>query len=87
MTFNEPLTLLQRAAEELEYHGLLNQAAASIDPIERLSFVAAFAVSGYAHTRHRSGRKGLLDILSFVDILLTPGAVILCSQKLSKMSA
>lgn len=59
VTFNEPLTLLQRAAEELEYFDLLNQAAAANDSIERLRYVAAFAVSSYAHTRHRSGRKGL----------------------------
>lgn len=59
VTFNEPLTLLQRTAEELEYHDLLSQAAATSDSVERLCFVAAFAVSGYAHTRHRSGRKGL----------------------------
>lgn len=47
MTFNEPLTLLQRAAEELEYFDLLNQAAATSDPVERMQFVAAFAVSRY----------------------------------------
>jgi hypothetical protein len=59
ITFNEPLTLLQRAAEEVEYYELLNLAAAATDPVDRLSYVAAFAVSSYAHTRHRSGRKGL----------------------------
>jgi hypothetical protein len=59
VTFNEPLTLLQRAAEELEYYDLLTQAAATQDSLERMCLVAAFAVSSYAHTRHRSGRKGL----------------------------
>jgi oxysterol-binding protein-related protein 3/6/7 len=59
VTFNEPLTLLQRAAEEVEYHGLLDEAASSTDPVTRMSYVAAFAISSYAHTRHRSGRKGL----------------------------
>jgi oxysterol-binding protein-related protein 3/6/7 len=59
VTFNEPLTLLQRGAEELEYYDLLDQAAASTDPTERLCLIAAFAVSGYAHTLHRTGRKGL----------------------------
>ena len=59
VTFNEPLTLLQRAAEEVEYHGLLDEAASSTDPVARMSFVAAFAISSYAHTCHRSGRKGL----------------------------
>lgn len=59
VTFNEPLTLLQRAAEEVEYFDLLTEAARSDDPVERLCYVAAFAVSAYAHTRHRSSRKGL----------------------------
>ena len=59
VTFNEPLTLLQRAAEEVEYHGLLDEAASSTDPVTRMSYVAAFAIASYAHTRHRSGRKGL----------------------------
>ena len=59
VTFNEPLTLLQRAAEEVEYHGLLDEAASSTDPVTRMSYVAAFAISSYAHTCHRSGRKGL----------------------------
>ncbi|KAF7319964.1 PH domain-containing protein [Mycena kentingensis (nom. inval.)] len=63
VTFNEPLTLLQRAAEEVEYYDLLNLAAAATDPVERMCYVAAFAVSGYAHTRHRSGRKGFNPML------------------------
>lgn len=59
VSFNEPLTLLQRTAEELEYYNLLHQATEAKDPTQRLCFVAAFAVSGYAHTRYRTGRKGL----------------------------
>lgn len=59
VSFNEPLTLLQRAAEEVEYYELLQQAVDSKDWIEQMCFVAAFAVSGYSHTRHRTGRKGL----------------------------
>ncbi|EPQ60901.1 hypothetical protein GLOTRDRAFT_135500 [Gloeophyllum trabeum ATCC 11539] len=64
VTFNEPLTLLQRAAEEMEYYDLLRQAAESSDPVERMCFVAAFAVSGYAHTRYRTGRKGFNPMLA-----------------------
>ncbi len=59
VTFNEPLTLLQRTAEEVEYYDLLHEASQTQDPIERMCYVAAFAISGYAHTRHRSSRKGL----------------------------
>ncbi|TEB39166.1 hypothetical protein FA13DRAFT_450518 [Coprinellus micaceus] len=70
VTFNEPLSLLQRTAEEMEYWDLLNQAASSADPVTRISYVAAFAVSGYAHTRHRSGRKGFNPMLAetFEDV-------------------
>ncbi|EKM60912.1 uncharacterized protein PHACADRAFT_84847 [Phanerochaete carnosa HHB-10118-sp] len=64
VTFNEPLTLLQRIAEEVEYYDLLAQAAKSIDPVERLCIIAAFAVSGYANTRYRSGRKGFNPMLA-----------------------
>jgi len=40
----------------------LNLAAAA-DPIDRFCYVAAFSVSSYAHTRHRSGRKGFNPML------------------------
>jgi oxysterol-binding protein-related protein 3/6/7 len=59
VTFNEPLTLLQTVAEDLEYYQLLSQAVATDDPVERLAYVGAFVVSSYAHTRYRSSRKGL----------------------------
>jgi len=64
LTFNEPLTALQRAAEEVEYYDLLREASQTQDPVERICFVAAFAVSGYAHTRHRSSRKGFNPLLA-----------------------
>ncbi|KAG9314544.1 Oxysterol-binding protein-domain-containing protein [Chiua virens] len=70
VSFNEPLTLLQRTAEEVEYHGLLQQAAEATELVERMCFVAAFAISGYAHTRYRSGRKGFNPMLAetFEDV-------------------
>lgn len=86
VTFNEPLTLLQRAAEEIEYHELLTQAAEATDPVERLCYVAAFAVSSYAHTRFRSGRKGLWVHSNqlFIPLLTFSLAVIQCLRKLSR---
>ncbi|THH31978.1 hypothetical protein EUX98_g2202 [Antrodiella citrinella] len=54
----------KRVAEELEYHDLLAQAAQSQDPVERICYVAAFAVSEYASTKHRSGRKGFNPMLA-----------------------
>ncbi|KAI0639227.1 Oxysterol-binding protein-domain-containing protein [Trametes polyzona] len=70
VTFNEPLTMLQKAAEELEYYNLLSQAAQSQDPVERICYVAAFAVSTYANTKHRTGRKGFNPMLAetFEDV-------------------
>lgn len=41
----------------------MDKAAATSDWIERMSFVAAFAVSGYACTKFRSGRKGFTPLL------------------------
>ncbi|KAI0095308.1 Oxysterol-binding protein-domain-containing protein [Irpex rosettiformis] len=64
VSFNEPLTLLQRLAEEIEYYDLLAQAVTAQDPVERMCYVAAFVVSGYANTRHRSGRKGFNPMLA-----------------------
>ncbi|KAG5648139.1 hypothetical protein DXG03_006093 [Asterophora parasitica] len=63
VTFNEPLTLLQRAAEEVEYFSILDDAVRANNSIDRICYVAAFAVSSYAHTRHRSGRKGFNPML------------------------
>jgi hypothetical protein len=59
VSFNEPLTMLERAAEEFEYFELLQQAAQTTNEVERLCYIAAFAVSGYAGTKNRSGRKSL----------------------------
>ncbi|TFY82692.1 hypothetical protein EWM64_g1318 [Hericium alpestre] len=64
VSFNEPLTLLQREAEVVEYYNLLDEAAQTQDPVERLCYVAAFAVSGYAHTKYRSSRKGFNPMLA-----------------------
>ncbi|KAJ6132816.1 hypothetical protein N7471_008031 [Penicillium samsonianum] len=56
---NEPMSLLQRAAEVLEYSNLLDQATKSTDPVERLMYVTAFAVSSLSsnRVRERSIRK------------------------------
>lgn len=59
VSFNEPLTLLQKCAEEIEYYDLFSQAAHSDDPVDRMCLIAAFAVSTYANTKQRTGRKGL----------------------------
>lgn len=50
VSFNEPTSLLQRVAEDMEYADLLDTAAERIDSTERLVYVAAFAASEYAST-------------------------------------
>ena len=50
VSFNEPTSLLQRVAEDMEYSDLLDVAADRTDSSERLLYVAAFAASEYAST-------------------------------------
>ncbi|CAO3687459.1 unnamed protein product [Rhizopus stolonifer] len=57
ITMNEPLNMLQKACEELEYCELLEKASTLSDPIERLMYVTVFTISTYASTQHRVGRK------------------------------
>uniref|UniRef100_A0A158Q937 Oxysterol-binding protein n=1 Tax=Elaeophora elaphi TaxID=1147741 RepID=A0A158Q937_9BILA len=49
ITFFEPLTMLQVLCEELRYSGqTLNRAISAYDPIDRIAYVTAFAVSSYS---------------------------------------
>lgn len=56
---NEPMSLLQRIAEMLEYSELLDQAAGAKSSAEGLSFVTAFAISqlSSARVKDRAIRK------------------------------
>ena len=56
---NEPLSLLQRAAEQLEYSTLLDEAAKAPSSSRRLAYVAAFAIStlSIARSKERAIRK------------------------------
>uniref|UniRef100_A0A8C9QSR0 Oxysterol-binding protein n=1 Tax=Scleropages formosus TaxID=113540 RepID=A0A8C9QSR0_SCLFO len=60
---NEPISLLQRLCEELEYSELLDTASYTKDPYERMVYVAAFAISGYATARYRSRYKPFNPVL------------------------
>jgi hypothetical protein len=64
IALNEPLNLLQRLCEELEYCDLLEQVSKSKDPLEQITIMAGFVLSGYANTIHRAGRK---PVIIFVD--------------------
>lgn len=50
---NEPFSMLQRAAEVLEYSQLLDKAAITADAQERLMYVTAFALSALSNNRVR----------------------------------
>jgi hypothetical protein len=50
VSFNEPTSLLQRVAEDMEYTDLLDTAAERDDSTERILYVGAFAASEYAST-------------------------------------
>ncbi|CAL8247094.1 unnamed protein product [Lota lota] len=60
---NEPLNTLQRLCEELEYSELLDTAANTLDPFERMVYIATFAVSGYASSYYRAGGKPFNPVL------------------------
>jgi uroporphyrinogen-III decarboxylase len=57
ISMNEPLNLLQKACEELQYSELLDKANSMEDSMDRLMYVTCFAISGYASTQYRAGRK------------------------------
>lgn len=63
VALNEPLNVLQRLCEELEYSELLDKAATVDDPYERMVEIAAFAVSAYASTISRAGNKPFNPLL------------------------
>ena len=62
---NEPLSLLQKVSEQLEYAQLLDRAAKAGSENERMMYVAAFAVSQFssARTRERAIRKPFNPLL------------------------
>ncbi|KAM7420645.1 hypothetical protein PAMA_015058 [Pampus argenteus] len=60
---NEPLNTLQRLCEELEYSEMLDRAANTQDPFERMVYIATFVVSGYASSYYRTGGKPFNPVL------------------------
>ncbi|KAF4119436.1 oxysterol-binding protein-related protein 3/6/7, partial [Geosmithia morbida] len=62
---NEPISVLQKLAEQFEYAQLLTQAAKQKAPTERLLYVTAFAVSQFSSHRakERAVRKPFTPLL------------------------
>lgn len=63
VTINEPMNVLQRLCEELEYCELLDVAATQADPCQRMLLIAAFVVSGYSSSYYRAGHKPFNPLL------------------------
>ncbi|KAI8373387.1 Oxysterol-binding protein-domain-containing protein [Choanephora cucurbitarum] len=61
--FNEPINLLQHLCGELEYSDLIEKAAHQASPVDRLTYVALFAISGYASSQYRIDRKPFNPLL------------------------
>ncbi|KAH8829083.1 Oxysterol-binding protein-domain-containing protein [Flagelloscypha sp. PMI_526] len=51
--FNEPTSMLQRMAEDMEFSGCLDIAARTQSPLLRIAYVAAFGMSNYSSTLGR----------------------------------
>lgn len=87
---NEPTSLLQRSAEQLEYADLLTLASQQPSPRDRLLYVAAFAVSQFSggRAKERAVRKPFNPLLGETYELLrtekeVPGGFRLLVEKVS----
>ncbi|XP_034750465.1 oxysterol-binding protein 1 isoform X4 [Etheostoma cragini] len=82
VNFNEPLSMLQRLSEDLEYYELLDKAAKCQSSLEQMCYVAAFTVSSYSTTVHRTGKpfNPLLGETFELDRLRDCGYRSLCEQ-------
>ncbi|NXA57955.1 OSBP1 protein, partial [Mohoua ochrocephala] len=82
VNFNEPLSMLQRLTEDLEYHELLDRAARCESSLEQLCYVAAFTVSSYSTTVFRTSKpfNPLLGETFELDRLEENGYRSLCEQ-------
>ncbi len=56
VNFSEPLSMLQRVTEELEYSNLLDIASEIEDQWEQLAYVAVFTITSYSTTATRTNK-------------------------------
>ncbi|KAJ0033547.1 hypothetical protein NQD34_000654 [Periophthalmus magnuspinnatus] len=82
VNFNEPLSMLQRLSEDLEYYELLDKAAKCHSSLEQMCYIAAFTVSSYSTTVLRTGKpfNPLLGETFELDRLKESGYRSLCEQ-------
>lgn len=78
--------MLQRLSEDLEYHELLDKAAKCHSSLEQMCYVAAFSVSSYSTTVHRTGKpfNPLLGETFELDRRRESGYRSLCEQVRAK---
>lgn len=78
--------MLQRLTEDLEYHELLDKAARCDSSLEQMCLVAAFSVSSYSTTVHRTAKpfNPLLGETYELDRLEDLGYRSLCEQVTSQ---
>ncbi|CCD31139.1 Oxysterol-binding protein [Caenorhabditis elegans] len=55
VNFSEPISVLQRVTEDLEYANLL-ETGAKLSTLEQMCYVAAYAASNYSTTCHRTNK-------------------------------
>uniref|UniRef100_A0A2K6ESC2 Oxysterol-binding protein n=1 Tax=Propithecus coquereli TaxID=379532 RepID=A0A2K6ESC2_PROCO len=82
VNFNEPLSMLQRLTEDLEYHQLLDKAVHCTSSVEQMCLVAAFSVSSYSTTVYRIAKpfNPMLGETFELDRLDDMGLRSLCEQ-------
>lgn len=56
VNFSEPLSMLQRLVEDYEYSSILDKASNMKNSLEQMAAVAAFTVSSYSSTTHRTAK-------------------------------
>lgn len=78
--------MLQRLSEDLEYYELLDKAAKCQSSLEQMCYVAAFTVSSYSTTVHRTGKpfNPLLGETFELDRIRESGYRSLCEQVCKK---
>jgi hypothetical protein len=69
---NEPIGILQRLCEELEYSDLLDAASNMSDQFDRMVYIAAFVISGYSSSNYRTGAKNFNPLLGETYELVRP---------------
>ncbi|CAK8694475.1 unnamed protein product [Clavelina lepadiformis] len=82
VNFNEPLSMLQRLGEDVEYAAILDRAAKCTSSQEQMAHVVAFSCSNYATTLYRTGKpfNPLLGETFECDRREDLGFRILCEQ-------